>query len=116
MLNAQKTALISRNITVNGKRTSIRLEAQMWVTLKEIAEREKCSVHDICTVIQNRKSDNITLTAAIRVFLMLYFKSAATEEGHKRAGHGGFHKMLARVAGKTMVGYRDDRLSHEAVA
>lgn len=108
MLDTKKTALISRNITVNKRRTSIRLEAQMWVALKEIAEREKCTVHDICTVIAGRKSENITLTAAIRIFLMLYFKSAATEDGHKKAGHGGFQRMLARVANRAKPSYDDD--------
>ena len=75
----------------------------MWVALKEIAEREHCSVHDICGVIAGRKSDNITLTAAIRIFLVLYYKSASTDEGHKRAGHGSFKKMIARVANKPTV-------------
>ena len=116
MLNSQKTALISRNITVNKRRTSVRLEAQMWVALKEIAAREKCTVHDICTVIAGRKSENITLTAAIRIFLMLYFKSAATEDGHKKAGHGGFQRMLARVANKAMPSYDDEFHPQQAAA
>ena len=94
----QKTALVSRNITVNKKRTSIRLESQMWISLKEISDREKCSVHDICGLIYQKKSENITLTAAIRIFIMLYYKSASTEEGHKRAGHGAFKQMMSRVA------------------
>lgn len=109
MLDAKKNALISRNITVKKKRTSIRLEAQMWVALKEIAQREKCTVHDICTVIADKKSDNITLTAAIRIFLILYYKAASTEDGHRKAGHGGFQRMLARVANKSInVSYRDE--------
>ena len=94
-----KTALVSRNITIDKRRTSIRLENQMWIGLKEIAKREKCSIHEICTLISLRKSENITLTAAIRIFLMLYFKAASTEEGHQRAGHGGLHRMVARVSG-----------------
>jgi predicted DNA-binding ribbon-helix-helix protein len=102
-MEIKKTALISRNITLNKRRTSIRLEAQMWVALKEIATREKCTIHDICGVIALRKSDNITLTAAIRIFLMLYFKAAATDEGHHRAGHGGFQRMMSRVANQQSV-------------
>jgi len=105
MLDSKKTALISRNVTVDKRRTSIRLEAQMWISLKEIADREKCSIHDICTVIFVKKADNITLTAAIRIFLMLYFKSASTEEGHKKAGHGGFQRMLSRVANQSVPSY-----------
>lgn len=117
MLDAKKNALISRNVTVQKKRTSVRLEAQMWIALKEIAEREKCTVHDICSVIAEKKAANITLTAAIRIFLILYYKSAATEDGHRKAGHGGFHRMLARVTNKTVtVSYGDHAIPSRAVA
>jgi predicted DNA-binding ribbon-helix-helix protein len=115
MISSQKTALISRNITINKKRTSIRLEAQMWIALKEIAEREKCTIHDICTAISSRKSETITLTAAIRIFLMLYFKAAATEEGHKRAGHGGFKHMMARVANHNPPAYDNEQVGVSAM-
>ncbi len=111
MLDNNKTALASRNITVNKRRTSIRLEAQMWIALKDIAEREKCSIHDICGVIAQRKSKTITLTAAIRVFLMLYFKAASTEEGHSRAGHGGFQHMMSRIINNTAPSYENEDIS-----
>lgn len=111
MLEAKKTALISRNITINKRRTSIRLEVQMWIALKEIAAREQCTIHDICGVIAFRRSDNITLTAAIRIFLVLYYKSAATEDGHKRAGHGGFKKMMMRVANQFSPSYENEQVS-----
>lgn len=116
MLEHNKTALVSRNVTVNKKRTSIRLETQMWIALKDIADREKCSVHDICSVIAQRKSDTITLTAAIRVFLMLYFKAAATEDGHNRAGHGGFKQMISRVSNQTTPSYEDETVSVRNIA
>lgn len=108
MVGINKTALISRNITIKQRRTSIRLESQMWIALKEIADREKCTIHNICDVIANQKSNNITLTAAIRIFIMLYFKVAATEDGHRRAGHGGFHRMMARVAAQIPPSYDQD--------
>ena len=44
-----------------------------------------------------RKNPNTSLTAAIRVFLMLYFRAATTEEGHMRAGHGNFSRMIGRA-------------------
>jgi predicted DNA-binding ribbon-helix-helix protein len=69
----------------------------MWSALKEIARREQCTIHDICSLIQARKNRDSSLTASIRVFLMLYFRSAATEEGHARAGHGHFDSMRARA-------------------
>ena len=94
---AGKTTLISKNITVLGRRTSVRLEPEMWVALKDIARRERCRIHDICSLIERRKQPDTSLTAAIRVFLMLYYRAAATEEGHMKAGHGNFQVMLRRA-------------------
>jgi predicted DNA-binding ribbon-helix-helix protein len=115
MTNDVKTALISRNITINKKRTSIRLETQMWNALKDIAELEKCTIHNVCELIANQKSDNITLTAAIRVFLVLYYKSATTDAGHKRAGHGDFNKMMERSAKMRAINYDNDSALYDDV-
>ncbi len=92
-----KSSLISRNITVLGKRTSVRLEPEMWREIKNISVRENCTIHDLCSLISLRKNERTSLTAAIRVFLMLYFRSAATEEGHKKVGHGDFENMKRRA-------------------
>lgn len=97
-----KSTLVSRNITILGRRTSVRLEPEMWMALKEIAKRERCTIHDICSLISLRKNENTSLTAAIRVFLMLYFRASSTEEGHCSAGHcsaghGSFETMKQRA-------------------
>jgi predicted DNA-binding ribbon-helix-helix protein len=115
MTKLNNNALISRNVTINDRRTSIRLESQMWIALKEVADRERCSIHDICTVIANRKSANITLTAAIRIFLVLYYKSASTEEGHKVAGHGSFQKMVSRATSPRKADYGQDNVRINAL-
>ncbi len=94
---AQHSALLSRNVTVLGKRTSIRLESQMWTAIKEIADREHCTVHELCSLIAMRRKPGLSLTASIRIFLMLYFKAACTEDGHTRAGHGGLDRMVGRL-------------------
>lgn len=93
----KKSTLVSRNITVVGRRTSVRLEPEMWTALREIAKRENCRIHDICSLIQLRKNPATSLTAAIRVFLMLYYRAAATDDGHGRAGHGNFNNMIQRA-------------------
>lgn len=95
--NQKKTTLISRNITVCGRRTSIRLEPEMWRALRDIAKREKCTIHEICSLVSMCKNANTSLTAAIRVFLMLYFRAASTEEGHMRAAHGDLKLMIERA-------------------
>jgi predicted DNA-binding ribbon-helix-helix protein len=83
-----RSSLVSRNITVNGHRTSVRLEPDMWIGLQDICRREYASLHEICTAISSRKSANTSLTAAIRVFVMAYFRASSTEDGHSKAGHG----------------------------
>ena len=100
-----KSTLVSRNITVLGRRTSIRLEPEMWAALYDIAERERTTIHSICSLVELRKLKESTLTAAIRVFLLLYYRAAATEEGHMRVRHGNFEimKMRARVSDEMLV-------------
>lgn len=97
----QSSSLVSRNISVSGRRTSIRLEPEMWQALKDIARRESCSLHIVCSLVARRKRANSTLTAAIRVFIMLYFRAAATEEGHARAGHGMMGYRAGRMGGQS---------------
>lgn len=92
-----RSTLVSRNITVLGRRTSVRLEPEMWTALRDIARREACSIHDLSSLIQLRKNPDTSLTAAIRVFLMLYYRASSSEEGHQRCGHGNFNTMLARA-------------------
>ena len=78
--------LVNRNIIVDGHRTSIRLEPAMWQALREISAREGKTMHALVTEIERGRAQS-SLTAAIRVFLLDYFRAAATEEGHRRAGH-----------------------------
>lgn len=84
----QKSGLVSRNVTIGTHRTSVRLEPDMWNALRDICRREHVTVHDIATIVAVRKSPNSSLTAAIRVFVMAYFRMASTEDGHSTAGHG----------------------------
>jgi len=69
----------------------------MWNALKDIATRENTTIHKICSLISLRKVPESSLTAAIRVFLMLYYRAATTPEGHARAGHGNFEFMKHRA-------------------
>jgi len=83
-----RSTLVSRNVVISGRRTSVRLEPEMWDGLREICQRERSTMHQICTTVSLQKMEETSLTAAIRVFVMRYFRLAATEEGHAKAGHG----------------------------
>ena len=45
------TSLVSRNIYVNGRRTSMRLELEVWAALEEIGAREGITTSTLCTFI-----------------------------------------------------------------
>jgi predicted DNA-binding ribbon-helix-helix protein len=92
-----KSSLISKNLTIDGRRTSVRLEPEMWDAFYSIAKREQCSIHDIGSIVNARKKKQSSLTAAIRVFVMLYYRAAATEEGHRLANHGNIERMKKRA-------------------
>ncbi|MBN2752567.1 MAG: ribbon-helix-helix domain-containing protein [Rhodospirillaceae bacterium] len=79
--------LSNRNVTVNSRRTSMRLEQEMWEALREICRREDMTVHELCSLIDDRRGLS-SLTAATRVFILMYYRAAATDEGHTTAGHG----------------------------
>lgn len=81
------STLVNRNVIVGRRRTSLRLEPAMWESLAEICRREDISLHDLCTLIDRRRHAS-SLTAAIRVFILAYFRAAATEAGHASVGHG----------------------------
>lgn len=93
-----------RNVTVLGRRTSMRLEPEMWEALLDICQREQMTPSDICGLVVERMSNGSSLTAALRVFLLAYYRSAATEEGHERAGHGQGSPTILDAAFQTKPG------------
>lgn len=64
--------LKKRNIVVNGTRTSVTLEPQIWLILHNVAEEHECTIHDLCDMIYKHKADKSSLASAIRIFLISY--------------------------------------------
>lgn len=90
--------LVSRNVTVSGRRTSIRLEPEMWDGLTEICGREEITPHQLVTLV-DRCRHRSSLTAKLRVFIFAYFRTACTEAGHAEVGHGPAPSPNARLRG-----------------
>ncbi len=59
----------------------------MWDALRELCRRESKTVHMVCSTVNNMRRES-GMTAALRVYIVSYFRSAATEDGHNLAGHG----------------------------
>jgi predicted DNA-binding ribbon-helix-helix protein len=73
------SSLVIHNVVVAGRRTSVRLEPVMWEALQDIARRQERTVHDLVTEIDRERSAS-SLTAAIRVYIVAFYRSAAAPE------------------------------------
>ena len=70
------SSLAIRNVVVAGHRTSVRLEPLMWQALREIAGWRGISLNALITAIAEAR-DASSLTAAIRVYIVDFYRSAA---------------------------------------
>ena len=57
-----------RSVTLAGHRTSLSLEVEFWVALKEAARDEGLSVNALIARIDERRAGN--LSSAVRVYLL----------------------------------------------
>lgn len=64
------------------------LDDETWTALQEIARREQLTVAQVCLMVSIKKKDAVQLSRALRAHILRYFREAATEEGHRKAGHG----------------------------
>ena len=67
-----------RNVVVAGHRTSVRLEPAMWDALQDITRRQQMTIHDLVTAIDRERTAS-SLTAAIRVYIVDFYRSAALQ-------------------------------------
>lgn len=80
------STLRNRNITTDKGRTSMRLEPELWQALRDICAREGVALRDLIGQIESEAAGG--RTSQVRVFVIDYFRAAATEAGHWAAGHG----------------------------
>ena len=78
------SSLVIHNVVVAGHRTSVRLEPVMWEALQEIARRQETNINQLVTEIDRRR-DSSSLTAAIRVYIVDFYRSAAAAQGSRGA-------------------------------
>ena len=82
--NTVFSSLVIRNIVVAGHRTSVRLEPIMWDALNDICRRRQMTVHDVVTDIDRMRTAS-SLTAAIRVYIVDFYRNAALHAGRAEA-------------------------------
>lgn len=79
-MTAVNNSLISKNVTVNGRRTSLRLENASWLALSDICKFEDVSLHVLCSMIEQQRQGS-SRTSAVRAFIVSYFRKAAIDAG-----------------------------------
>ncbi|OYD84070.1 MULTISPECIES: ribbon-helix-helix domain-containing protein [Azospirillum] len=88
--------LAARTVKLFGRPTQLRLEPSYWEALDDICHREDLTVDELCSDLKDRldsqsrrsRGNAVSLANAVRVFIVGYYRKAATEKGHDRAGHG----------------------------
>jgi predicted DNA-binding ribbon-helix-helix protein len=79
--------LVNRNVVAERGRTSMRLEPELWEALLEICDREGQDMSALVRKVEQSRHAG-GRTSAVRVYVVTYFRRAATESGHGAAGHG----------------------------
>lgn len=74
--------MFTRNVIVDGRRTTIRLEASVWSALDEICVHEKLTRHEICSQIEAYRNA-ANRSQAIRSVVISYYRHAAKNGGIK---------------------------------
>ncbi len=76
-----------RNVRVGGRRTSVRLEPELWEALDELCALEAKTVDEICHSIVGGGSPR-GLTSRLRVFIVDYFRARGGPARGKRPRPG----------------------------
>ena len=75
----RSSTLVSRNVIVARRRTSVRLEPVMWDALRDIGRRRGKSVNEIISDIDRERTAS-SLTAAIRIYLVEFYREGLRRE------------------------------------
>jgi predicted DNA-binding ribbon-helix-helix protein len=68
------SAILKRTITIDGHKTSVTLEDEFWMGLREIARRKNATLRSLITQIDDARERN-NLSSAIRVFVLNHFRT-----------------------------------------
>lgn len=82
--------MIRRVMTINGRRTSVRMEKGFWEALDDVARRRGLAVADLVSEIDETRGD-APLTGALRVMAVSYFRELLHGTARPAGGRRGNH-------------------------
>ncbi len=65
--------LAMHSVTINGRRTTMRLEPSIWNALSRIAEDQRLTVNQLCSRIDGSRGE-MAMTAAVRAYVVFYLQ------------------------------------------
>jgi predicted DNA-binding ribbon-helix-helix protein len=77
--HAVNSSVIKRSIIRDGHKSSVSLEDEFWIGLREIAGRENMTVSTLVGTIDHG-SNRRNLSSAIRVFVLSHFRTNHEQE------------------------------------
>ncbi len=72
------------------------MEVEIWEALDDICHRESLSIHEVCSMIDQRRHGS-SRTSAVRAFIVTYFRAVAMDAGtpvQNRRAHGRLSELL----------------------
>ena len=82
-MNFRRDHLLCKNVTINGHRTSLRLEQTIWDAFNEICQREGLTVHQLFALIENHRQGS-SRTSAVRTFIVNYLRAQVSKNNLHR--------------------------------
>jgi predicted DNA-binding ribbon-helix-helix protein len=79
------SSLVTRNVRIGKRRTSVRLEEPLWAALDDIVKSEGVTMHELCTCIASERNSNEKVggfTSALRVYVVKYLRECAERMNH----------------------------------
>lgn len=67
---------LPHSVRIAGRRTSVRLDSEIWEALQAICEIRGISIHDLCTEVEGTRGGR-SLVSALRVYAVLFFREMA---------------------------------------
>lgn len=83
---------LRRNVTIDGRRTSVSLEGHFWDGLLDICRRETIGIDALCTAVDRHRVRS-SMSSSLRICLLLYFRGLAEQLARGSVagrGDGGF--------------------------
>lgn len=71
------SGLECRNVMVEGRRTSVKLDGYTWRCLQDICLHRNMTVHDFCSEVNRSRADYSGFTNSLRIAILRHYRDVA---------------------------------------